>query len=352
MRGLGFKSGGKAEALRGLKRPRPCLQSPVLSLLNSKSPRVIFGGAARVTLGLCKPSTGGYSSRVCKLTRVRGSFKRGSVSAQRRYGITEIIVLFKAYCDGGNNPSDEKHRWITLAAIFSDRWSLKRFTSDWKTVLAKHSVEYLHTNKAIFDGKHDLLWDCANVISEHIVAGNSFRGIIPVTVTIDARDFTRQAQTPGNPRVLSEVLASQLLDRIIMGGREIAFRKGEDPKKVFYEFFFDRGEPYRGHILDRVEHPVFKRTTLKVSGIDIGRYFQVNAPLDSKDFAELQAADLFAWCYNHRHRIQFEWHYRMMDVRSDSVLLDHDALSKPSQQTVNFIESLKLPKRRIGPKRK
>ena len=255
-------------------------------------------------------------------------------------------MLFKAYFDGGNDPYDPESHWVTLSAIFSDPYSLNSFAREWRRVLATHSVEYLHTTDAVKNKRHDLLCDCTSVIAEHIVTDNTFRGIIPATVTINAKEFRKvRDEIPNGPQILTETLASQTLDRLISGGREIAMRQGEDDRKVFYSLFFDRGEPYRGHIEDRMRHPVFRRTVLEKDGVDVERYIQVHPPLDSKQFPELQAADLFSWCYNHRHNISFEWQYWMMDIRSDSVLLDRAALTKPEWTTVNFVNSLNLPPR-------
>jgi hypothetical protein len=257
-------------------------------------------------------------------------------------------VLFKAYFDGGNDHTNPKHRWVTLSAIFSEQYSLRRFARDWKSVLVDHSVDYLHTTDAVRNGRHDLLWDCMCVIHDHyaIEADDTIRGIFPSTVTIDAKEFRNvRDQIPTGPQILTEALASQGLDRLIVGGRTVAQRLGWDDKKVFYELFFDRGEPYRGHLEDRMRHPGFRSAVLQADGIDVDRYIHIHPPLDSKDFPELQAADLFSWSYNHRQTIQFEWQYRLLDIPSDSVLLDRSALQNPEWKHVNFISSLKLPPR-------
>jgi hypothetical protein len=255
-------------------------------------------------------------------------------------------MLFKAYFDGGNDPNNPDDHWVTLSGIFSDRYSLKTFALDWSSILRKHSADYLHTTDAVRKRQHHFLWDCMRVIEDHVVRDNTFRGIIPATVTIDAKEFRIvRDQIPDGPQILSEALAAQGLNRIIMGAREIARRKEEDDRRVFYELFYDRGEPYRGHIEDRMRNPEFRRTTLNLDGIDVDRYISINRPLDSKEYPELQAADLFSWCYNHRHCIEYEWQYRMMDIPSDSVLLDRKALTKPDWAAVKFINSLGLPSR-------
>jgi hypothetical protein len=263
----------------------------------------------------------------------------------------EVFVLFKAYFDGANDPNNPQHRWVTLSCIFSDKDSLGRFSRAWKAVLSKHSVECLHTTDAVREGLHDLLWDCMRVVEEHAV-GDTFHGIISSTVTIDAKEFERiRGEVLDGPQILSEVLASQGLDRIIMGVQAIARLREWDEKRVFYNLFFDRGEPYRGHLEDRMRNPNFRRTTLAVNEIDVERYIHIGPALDSRDFPELQAADLFAWCYNHRHRIRFEWQHRILDIRSDAVLIDKDALSKPNLTTVKYIHSLNLPRRSHKKKR-
>ncbi len=244
----------------------------------------------------------------------------------------EVFVLFKIYFDGGNDPNSIQHRWVTLSAIFSNNESLRSFATDWKCVLANHSVDYLHTTDAVRAGQHDLLWDCAGVIEDHVVRDDTWRGIIPVSVTIDAREFrTVRDEVPDGPQILSEVLAGQGLDRVIWGARQIARRLGQDDTKTFYSLFYDRGEPYRGHVEDKFRNPLFRKNALRssVDKIDVDRYVLIHPPLDSRDFPELQAADLFSWCYNHRRTIQFEWHLRVMDTPSDAILLDRKALLKP-----------------------
>jgi hypothetical protein len=255
-------------------------------------------------------------------------------------------VLFKVYFDGGNDHNNPNHRWVTLSAIFSDQYSLRAFANVWNATLAKHGIEYLHTTDAVREGLHNLLWDCMETIRNHVVSGNSFRGIIPATTTIDAKEFRIiRDEIPCGPQILSEVVASQCLDRIVVGAREIARRKGIDDKKVFYDLFFDRGEPYRGHIEDRMRHPEFKRLAFRAEGMDIERYIHIQPPIDSRDFAELQAADMFSWCYNHRHTIRYQWQAEMMDIRCDSTLLDRDSLMKPNLDHASLIESLKFPRR-------
>jgi hypothetical protein len=286
---------------------------------------------------------------VCPSQQARDDepFSVADLSPHNIENVRELFVLFKAYFDGGNDPNNSQHRWVTLSAIFSDQYSLREFAASWKAVLVKHSIEYLHTTDAVKNKQHDLLWDCVSAIGDHLPADNTFRGIIPTTVTMDAREFRIvRDEIPNSPQIVSEMLAAQTLDRLIMGGREIARRRGWDDRKVFYSLYFDRGEPYRGHIEDRMRHPDFQRTAIRVNGIDVERYIHIHPPLDSRDFPELQAADLFSWCYNHRHRIYFEWQYKLLDMQSDSVLLDRDTLINPDWKTVNFIDSLNLPKRR------
>ncbi len=260
--------------------------------------------------------------------------------------VQEIIVLVKAYFDGGNDPNNLQYRWVTLATIYADPNSLRTFAREWREVLGKHSVEYLHTTDAVRNNQHDLLWDCASAVERNVLDNNTLSGIVPSVMTIDATAFRSARETmPEGPQIVSETLAAQALNELINGAKFLASLKGYDVKKVFYELFFDRNEPYRGHLLDRMTHTAFKASVLQVDGIDVNRYIHINAALDSRDFPELQAADLFSWTYNHRHRIRYEWQVKMLAIRSEAALIDSNAIAQPNLSTVEYINSLNLPRR-------
>ena len=255
-------------------------------------------------------------------------------------------MLFKGYFDGGNDPSNPHDRYVTLTAIYSDKASLRALSCDWVRVLAKHSVDYLHTTDDVKAGRHKLLSDCVDLIAEHVVKDGSFRGIIPTPVTVDAREFRSvRNELPNGPQILSEGLAIHSLHRVIQGCREIARRHQEDNTKIFYDLYFDRGEPYRGHIIDRFENQEFKRWAIEKTGIDIERYFQVHPPSDCRDFPELQVADLFSWCHSRYYNVRFEWQHRLLEIKCDGQRITRNTLINPNLATLDIIKSLRLPKR-------
>src|SRR5665213_649674 len=84
----------------------------------------------------------------------RETLSIADLSPHNADNVQEIIVLFKAYFDGGNDANNAQHRWVTLSAILSDQNSLKRFVNDWRLALRKNSVDHLHTKSAVWNKQH------------------------------------------------------------------------------------------------------------------------------------------------------------------------------------------------------
>ncbi|MGA8030716.1 MAG: hypothetical protein WB992_26525 [Bryobacteraceae bacterium] len=262
------------------------------------------------------------------------------------------FVLFKGYFDGGNQPDSRRHKTVTLACVFGHAPALKKFAHLWRANLKRHGAAYLHTTDAVrLEGIYKDGWDevtrdafiqdCARILGDSILRqdtdGRIIQGLIPCSITIDLGDFKRvQVEVPSGPQNAGEVLATQAFTKMIEGGRLLL--------ADFYELFFDRNEPYRGHIVDRIRNPRFI-AQMKKNGIDIGRRVIVGPELDMRDVTELQAADLLAWCVGHKDTVKFGWQQSVLNIRREDQFLDRKAMLNPDPFTTRFVQHLKLPKR-------
>jgi hypothetical protein len=261
-----------------------------------------------------------------------------------------LLVVLKSYFDGSNQADSSEYDRISIAAVSGTGKQWKRFDTDWKKVLYKHRVKYLHATDAVSlrneftkekgwtDRRVDsFIGDCVKVIERHmaipdgVIGRRPKDGLYPVTVTILFNDWVRAVKTiPELPNTIEELCATESLGFVLRWGKHIGAKK--------YELHFDRGEPFYGHIHTRWTHPKAQKdiqTMKDVISVDEAISMYVPA---------LQMADLFAWCINRIKHETREWHIRLHHLPWRAPLLDYEHLIKPSRWVLDYIASWKLPR--------
>jgi len=269
-------------------------------------------------------------------------------------------VILKSYFDGGNQADSKQYDRITLAAVSgtSDEW--KNLELAWNTVLTHHGANFLHTTDAIglqkeFSKKKgwtddlvdSLILDCVEVVAQHLLVPGKIHvpgpfgyrlnversGLNATTFTIPLRDY-RQARrvNPKLPNSVTEVCATESLGLCLKWGKVIGAGG--------YELYFDRGEPFFGHISDRYNNKKSKRA------IPLMEKVVQLATSNMKRVPALQVADLFAWSANHINDVRRGWHARLNRLDWYSLILDYRRLLKPTPGALEKLASWNLPKRR------
>jgi hypothetical protein len=261
-----------------------------------------------------------------------------------------LFVLFKGYFDGGNKPDSKEYDTVTLAALFGQIGSFTRLERKWIPNLKKHGAPYLHTTDAIsLEGAYKswtngqvnaFIQDCSNIMRDSALAHVAGRlvGLVPCTVTVVLKDFKRvQSEIPSGPQDATEVLATQSLGRMIEAGRWM--------EADFYYLYFDRNEPYRGHICDRLRNPRFKRAMKEQNNIDTDRRFKEPMEVEMRDVPALQAADLLAWCVGHKKSVRFTWQKTVLSIKRMEEWLDYRWLRNPDMAARAVDNYCKFPRR-------
>ena len=109
---------------------------------------------------------------------------------------------------------------------------------------------------------------------------------------------------------------------------------------LWYHLFFDRGEPFMGHIQDRWNN---KKSKKRVQMMD--RITQVGE-LDMRQVPALQMADLIAWCVSHKDSQTHGWQRKLLRFHWLHDHLDFDKMINPIPHVHKLVESWKLPKRK------
>lgn len=261
-------------------------------------------------------------------------------------------MVLKSYFDGSNQADRSEYDRMSIAAVCGTGKQWKRFDTDWNKVLYRHRAKYLHTTDAVSlqnDFAKEKGWtnrrvdlfidDCVDVIERHItipdgVPGRRPRaGLYPVTLTILFDDWVKAIKTvPALPNTIEELCATESLGFVFRWGKQI------DAKK--YEFHFDRGEKFYGHIHNRWTHPKAKKDIEMMKDvISVDEVISMSVPA-------LQMADLFAWCINRAKQETRDWHIRLHKLPWRAPLLDYEHLIKPMPKVLESIASWKLPRRK------
>jgi hypothetical protein len=266
-------------------------------------------------------------------------------------------MSFKAYFDGSGKSNNVKQKFVTLGTFAGSGVQWDHFTEAWDRNLKAHGADFLHTTDALslhgaFKGwtrakVNDLIEGCVTVIERCVTVRSgdkfTFLGLRPIATTVNLKDFRKAiAKHPdiGTPEYLCVIqnLAYCHTYAISMGFSKL-------------QLFFDRNEPFRGHVVDRVNSPRTLRDAPHMKNIiHTGESSMVDVPA-------LQAADLLAWCVNdeqENRKLSHSWQRRLLAVDRDPMpeyapqprVLDYARLSKPNIENIQKVKSWKLPPRR------
>jgi hypothetical protein len=252
-------------------------------------------------------------------------------------------VILKSYLDGGNQPDRFEYDRITLALVCGSPNQWKRFEVAWGKILYKHRTPYLHTTDAVTrkgevfsdwtDDRTDLLiTDCVKTIETHIHKNG--RGLYPVTFTIPLDDYAfvrrQDARLPGN---VADMCVSECLG--------FCARWGHRQNVKSYQLYFDQGEPFYGHFLDRFNNKQARKDT---------QWFDMvshHSKLNMRKVPALQLADLLAWAVNHIDCVSRPWHAEILDMPGwEKPILSYKYLLYPSDKRLAQMQEWNLNKRK------
>ena len=263
-------------------------------------------------------------------------------------------MAFQSYFDGGNQADSREYEILTLASLSGTAIQWGNFKVQWKKVLDEHNAPWLHTTDAVsmagpFSKRNGwteakveaFIGDCVAVIENCSATVSASKQVMhaalrPATVTVLLDDFNRalrEIPDLGTPEQLCAVHSAQFI--LTYGfGVTGAHR---------YEFYFDRGESFYGHIRDRIDNRKSRREA------PFWQHVVRTAEVDMHDAPALQAADVLAWGVNHKYQdkgIRFAWQERLLAVKRDREWFDYGKLKHPIREHVKAVRSFKLPRRR------
>jgi len=268
-------------------------------------------------------------------------------------------MILKTYFDGANHADLSQFDRVVLASVSGNSEQWEAFIADWKEVLDRYDAPYLHVTDAATLNKpysvdrgwsenlvDDLISDCVRAAKRHAAApslidGELRPGLRAVTMTIFLEDYKKaRAQNPLLPNSVYELCTSEVLGFVFRWGRRVSAE--------WHHLYFDQGESYRGHALDRVRADRVKETS------SVFNYVVVNDEANMRHTPALQLADLFAWCISHNDdpnkRI---WHRALNDLPVDpsweSVYMDEKYLASPTPGALERTASWRLPRRGLKP---
>ncbi len=260
-------------------------------------------------------------------------------------------MVWKSYFDGGNESDNPEFSHACLATVCGSDRQWRMFNSDWQKVLYRHKANFLHTTDAVSlknefsteNGWTDrrvnaFIGDCVRTIGKHIeipegAPGRGARGgLYPVTFMIPLTDWLRaRAENPSLPNTVAEVCTTESLG--------FCFKRGTQLGAKRFELYFDRGEPFYGHVSDRWRSSKARsEMPLLTSVARLGE-------ADMRAVSALQMADLFAWCINHNHVVVRDWHKALHSLPWSALFLDYPKLIRPRPRAIELTRSLKLPQR-------
>lgn len=256
-------------------------------------------------------------------------------------------MAFKCFFDGGNKADSRLYDTLTLAALSGDGILWDAFSDQWRAVLKRHRAPFLHTSDAMARKGVCLGWtnaqvenfvgDCASVIERHATTRkkNTFTycGIRLAAVTVFLKDFRKALGRLPDLGSVEEVCAVHAAAMCQTYGFFTGHSKAQ--------FFYDRGEPFCGHIRDRMNNKKARKMIPR-----LGKTV-VTAEADMRDVPALQAADLLAWTINHTYKrgARFDWERRLLAVDRDEETFQYERLISPNMERLAVTRSWRLPKR-------
>jgi hypothetical protein len=267
-------------------------------------------------------------------------------------------VVLKSYFDGSNHADSSQFDRVVLATVCGNCEQWDNFTLDWNEALARYNVPYLHVTDAVTLNRpfsrskgwshrrvDDFVCDCVRVARRHaalpsLLEGEFRAGLRAVTMTIylEAYKKARQAN-PLLPNSVYELCVSEVLGFVFRWGRKVGAES--------HSLYFDQGEDYRGHALDRASSGRVRRASPIFNNVI------VNDEANMRQNPAIQLADLFAWCISHNDEPNKRlWHRALNDLPVypswESVYMDEKYLANPTRGALERTAEWCLPRR--GPK--
>jgi len=265
-----------------------------------------------------------------------------------------LLVAFKAFFDGGNEADSTQYQIVTLAGVSGDEIHWNSFEPQWRAVLDRHGAKFLHTTDAVglkrafridygwTDTRVEkLINDCVSVLERCCSTQNAsgdiiYPGLRPTTTSVNLHDFNRALEKIPDLGTPEHLCATYCAQCVFDYGIHIAHARR-------FQFFFDQGERFYGHIRNRVDHPKSRRA---------GPYWTLITHLgesNMRDVPSLQAADLFAWSVSHYHeegRARFDWQKKVLAIKREETYFRYARLLKPILEHIEIVKKWKLPRRR------
>jgi hypothetical protein len=265
------------------------------------------------------------------------------------------LVVLKGYFDGAQTADADR---VTLASVSGtcDEWT--PVERAWRQVIADHKAPPLHTTNAYalqkeFKGwtnekVNDYISACVDVQQGSLAQPGKIlvpteSGYLPnivktglngITMTIPLDDFRRARDEVENfPNAISELCASETLGFVLRYGKRLGV--------VGYQLYFDRNEPFCGHVRDRWNSRKSRKQIPEIKKVvHVGESDMAASPA-------LQIADLLAWCINHKDSVRRIWHKRVGDLHWDSYILTYEYLINPTPGALRRAAAWNFPKRRM-----
>ena len=172
-------------------------------------------------------------------------------------------MSFKSYFDGAGKADRERYKVLTLAALSGNGMQWGHFTENWDRALDSHPLkpEFLHVTDAVnLEGEFsaekgwskqcvdELMDSCVMVIERCVTTRDrngkfNFIGLRPATISIPLADFKRATKKVPEIPAIHQVCVLQALARCMTWGKASGYSK--------IELYFDQGEEFRGHVIDR-----------------------------------------------------------------------------------------------------
>jgi hypothetical protein len=268
-----------------------------------------------------------------------------------------MLLSLRSYFDGGNQCDSTQYDVATLAVVSGTPSQWKDFERDWKKNLRKHRAKWLHTTDAVAlndiyskDNRWDetkrdaFLRDCVIIAEKHVAKKKrpdypGRVGLYPCTITIHLADFIKARKDKPNQgaKTAPEVLATQAFYRVLEWGEN-----NHNPPVDFYHLFFDRNEPYRGYIYDRMINKKARKHLYLLDKVD------EIAEVNMRRVPALQLADLYAWCRSQKDKPpHYKWKRKLLKMDRMSEVLTYKVLTENVVPGITeLVESWKLPRKK------
>jgi hypothetical protein len=225
----------------------------------------------------------------------------------------------------------------------------KAFDRKWQEILKDCKAAFLHTKDAValkrpFSPEEGwdrnrvdaFLADCVTVLEQSCAAQKDTtitgEGLRPCAVRVDLDGFKRAQDELDDLGAVTEVCATQCLEHC---ARWWQLRRAH-----WLYLFFDRGEPYRGHIEDRIRSP---RATRE---FPLSKRIKRFEEVDMRNVPALQAVDRMAWSVSHWNKVNADWHARVLRIPRDDDPIDHSRIAEATPESLAKIKAYKLPPRK------